>query len=267
MEELTHPQAYYEFFGKRRYRFFQEGIIAGGALALVGLLCRFIPRLNAALRALGGFAAFMSAAGWLLLVLVGAGLIALLLLVPMRLRAVTLFPNGIAVAGRGGKRRYPFSSVKSVTDCRVGNKRVATLQIQGEPRPIRWDDDQLRDYIKCMTELEALRAQYLLGDPFPENLASLDIKFGARVRLAGGILHYDEIPLTALHAYTAARYEELEHGKPDIVLHYGDGQRVTLLCGKTGCRVALLRVLDALLPQPEEPATAPDLPEDYSYEI
>lgn len=259
MEELTRPQAYYDFFEKKHYKRFRQGMVAGIAVAAAGLLLRLLPPLYAGLRALGGFAAFMSGAGWLILVLLGVGVAVLLWRIPLRLRALTLFHNGIAVAGRGGKRSYPFSEVESVTDCRVGSRRVATIQVRGQSS-LRWNDSQLRDYKRCMAEMEALRAQYLLGSAFPENLGALEVKLSVQVQLADGVLYYNEMPLTP-QTYTASHYEDLVPGKPDIVIDCEDGRRVALFPETVGCRTALLQVLEALLPRPDDASVMTQAPD------
>jgi len=251
MGELTHPIAYFDFYGKTHDPGVKRGLLLGGILAALGIIYRAAPFPRRLLRSLagGGAADLMDYFGWLLLVLLGGTLVFLLLRRPRRYSGLTLFPNGFSLSGRDGKAPHLFPEVEGVTEYRMGNRRITQIDLGNGHKPLRWDNEQLKDYRAFLTQMEQLRCDALLGSDFPENIAALSLPLAKHLQLSGGVLHYKgkAIPPESLKSYTAKPYEEITGAIPDIVITYGNGQRLELLPEKISNRTALLRILDAMV--------------------
>lgn len=262
MGELTHPVAYFDFYGKTHDPVVKRGLLLGASLAALGIIYRAMPFPRRLLRTLagGGAADFMDFFGWLLFVLLGALLVVLLLRRPRRYSGLTLFPNGFSLSGRSGKVPYLFTDVEGVTEYRMGDRRITQIDLTNGQKPLRWDNDQLKDYRAFHTQMEQLRCDALLGSEFPENITALSLPLARHLQLYGGVLHYKgkALPPETLEGYTAKPYEEIVGAVPDIVITYGKEQQIELLPERVSNRAALLRILDAMVPK----APARDVPAD-----
>jgi len=253
MEVLTHPQAYYEFFGKYYYRGRKAGVIAGGVLLLLAAVIMLV-------RPVKSFVSIMLGESTLavllpVLLLAGIALIVGLLLLSPKYRSITLFPNGFALAGREGKVQIPFSQVCAVMEYRTWNRRFTKVHLYGQPKPVCWSDKHLRDYRRCLAKMEKLRADYVLGGQFPENIAQLELVLSEEIRLTGGRLCHNDAVIAPVN-YQAAEYEQIRKGTADVVIMLGDAGQISLTPERIGNRTAMLRVLEHLCAQNEDAAIA-----------
>lgn len=162
---------------------------------------------------------------------------------------IEVYKNGIRLERKKGAEEYTWEAIDKITAggyaSPVPQAIYITIRLKGSKEKIEFN---LHPDLKDTNTLLGAYSDFLLGDDFPDNLASLDIELGGLgtpMRLKNGmiVLGTREIPLNEVRSFTRGRngfYElKVDSIKQSLPVHPDYAQNI----------VASIKIMEAILGQ------------------